>query len=134
MNLYEIHDDVPAGSLFWEETCYMAIWADDEKLAFQWYRKMYQKEVGHWIDVSEVKIAKREIEVEPAKEGTHEEVRGEVLRKLGWRVEGEQSCDGCGLHAMGLKEMKMCEECGHCSECGCTQGCENADGRMADKS
>lgn len=42
----------------------------------------------------------------------------EILRKLGWRCEGDLVCDSCELYEMdGL--VNVCDGCYRCTECGC---------------
>ncbi len=43
----------------------------------------------------------------------------EAQRLCGFREDGEQTCDSCGLAAMGMKQYRVCGECGQCAECGC---------------
>lgn len=41
------------------------------------------------------------------------------LRLVGWRVENELSCCGCGRAAMGIEEFGVCRATNMCKECGC---------------
>lgn len=46
-----------------------------------------------------------------------------VLRQMGWRCEGDNLCDSCGLAEMD-GDFPVCEECGQCNECGHDSECE----------
>jgi hypothetical protein len=41
-----------------------------------------------------------------------------ILRQLGFRCDGDIVCDSCGLASMD-ESFPVCEDCGHCAECGC---------------
>lgn len=41
-----------------------------------------------------------------------------TLRKVGWMVDGDESCITCGLYEMD-GDFKICDKCGNCEECGC---------------
>ena len=38
-------------------------------------------------------------------------------RVLGWREEGESTCEACDLAPNGIKEFELCDTCGCCREC-----------------
>lgn len=52
----------------------------------------------------------------------------EYLRSVGWRLEGEHSCESCGYHANGVEKFAVCRECALCKECGCEEGCKQSQG------
>lgn len=58
---------------------------------------------------------------EPTSPGTEDDP--EVLRQMGWRIEGERTCDTCGLAPMDLERYRVCSECHQCLECGHEEEC-----------
>lgn len=116
MNLYQIHDD-PRGVLLWDETTWMAVWADAPEDAFALYKAAYEGDP--LATIADVKIAVADTAASPEKAGPHEESRPWVLRLLGWHLDGESRCDVCGLASMGASEYRVCESCLVCRECGC---------------
>lgn len=122
MILFQIHDNAD-GNLDWEETTWQAVWADSEEEAFALYCKAHDYcELG----TADVVFSDRErlAAITPSRDEPHIECRPEVLRQLGWRVEGESTCDTCGLAAMDDERFRVCEECNQCLECGHDQDCE----------
>lgn len=41
-----------------------------------------------------------------------------TLRKMGWIMEGDATCDHCGLAEFG-EQWPVCETCQSCTDCGC---------------
>jgi len=58
----------------------------------------------------------------------------EYLRTMRWGIEGERSCDSCGLRAFGIEAWGVCRTSGQCKECGCGNDyetgkpCEHSEG------
>ena len=53
------------------------------------------------------------------------EFEPKVLREAGWQIDGESTCDSCGLAPMDMDEFAICGDCCQCPECGCE--CEDSD-------
>lgn len=119
MQLYAIHQ--PEGDFdtqYWD-----AIWANSPSEAVAFYSQRWKGECDpsatneefaeglHWEQV--------EASEPPVKDGVHSERRDNVLRRLGWHVESERSCDTCGLYPMDMDEYAVCPDCNQCTECGC---------------
>lgn len=54
--------------------------------------------------------------------GPHIENRDRVLREYGWRCEGDDVCEGCGLSTWDgdfplCADCDLCDDCGHAADC-----------------
>lgn len=130
MNLYVINDD--PNNDRWrvdpEDVVWLAIWASTEEEAAAIYRHNY--ECPDALGPDGLEIRQLDIPATPAKPTPHIEHREEVLRLANFREEGERTCDTCGLASMGLKQFRVCSECGQCPECGHCDDCgEKDDGK-----
>lgn len=48
-----------------------------------------------------------------------------TLREMGWKIEGDDTCCGCGLAEME-GEFPVCEDCDYCEDCGHDDECERS--------
>lgn len=118
MNLYQLHDD-PDNLAYADERCWLAVWANTPEGAEALYRRHSDSGAGpddpiHWEQSKAF--------VDPAKQEPHVERRPEALRDMGWREEGERSCESCGLYPLGEDRFAVCSDCYQCRECGCECG------------
>ena len=127
MKLFELHDDA-RGLLDWEERTWLAVWAHDAQEAARLYADAYTRRTD-----ADAPPASEDIRCEealplpegatpPAAPGVEDDAR--VHRRMGWRIEGERSCDTCGLAPMDLPQYRVCDECGQCPECWHAEDCE----------
>lgn len=49
-----------------------------------------------------------------------------IYREMGWSVECDEHCDGCGLATMD-GDFPLCDECDMCAECGHEDDCPNVN-------
>lgn len=108
-------DDDREGFNAWNE----AVWAWSEAEALQWAADNYAGECpsGQDSGIKIVSAVQQNAVLKPEQAGIHQERRMEALRQVGWKEEGERSCDQCGMYALGHPEFRVCDECGLCPEC-----------------
>ena len=118
MQLFELHDD-PNNYCNADERIWAAIWAESEEEAIRYFNQ--HCDINRtWKDKDEEGTHCKmipDLGCHPEHPGTHEEQRPRVLRKLGWKQDGEHSCNTCGLFAFGMEEYRVCDECSQCPEC-----------------
>lgn len=98
-----------------EDGFWCAVWADSPLDAAVMAQVEFAKEIGGvhamYVNSSHDLPGDR-----PPKPGVENDFA--VLRKVGWRMEGDASCDTCGLYELD-GEFPVCEGCGQCADCGC---------------
>lgn len=110
--LYEVWD--PGGDLA-EDSAWMAVWANGHGEALELCLRCCDP------NIKEADLCWRRSLVAgltPNSSLPHVERRYAVLRRLGWRCEGDSSCETCGLYEMD-GTAPVCGECHQCQECGC---------------
>lgn len=116
MNLYTITDAEDHDEMLQAWWC--AAWAASEQQAIKYANDNYGGDQYCFDAILRVVSEhKQGGKLSPSQDGTHYETREEVLRLAGWRYEGENECEGCGLHANGIDEHYVCGGCNLCPEC-----------------
>jgi len=72
---------------------------------------------GEWMDARIIRQPQHDRLVDWNKDDAYIIRDKPTLRKMGWRIEGDQVCDTCGLAEFD-GEYPVCEDSGQCSECG----------------
>jgi hypothetical protein len=111
--------------------CWLAVWAADaaEALACgmaEWARSAHEPECALQVMSS----SQGNGLASPTVRGAHVERRTSVHRQLGWRCDGDDVCDTCGLYEMDSEGYRVCEGCQQCRECGCM--CDEYDTKEGD--
>jgi len=110
------------------EACFANNQKEAKKLMWKWGRLNDECD-GEWIAANIERKPEFEKLLDESKTEAYMVRDPKVLRRMGWQIEGELSCDSCGLSPMDLDEYAVCEECCQCTECGCE--CEASDSEAA---
>lgn len=119
MKLYTVTDWDGDWDGDWCFSWFEAVWADSKESAIEWAVENYGGRANDDQVRNHVRVS-NESDVEnyrPTGPLPNREGRLVVLRQVGWKMEGEWSCEKCELHAMGMKEHYVCRDCCRCPSC-----------------
>lgn len=112
--LFAATDYVDGCGSYSEECWWIAVWAENEEQALKFAKEHYtESDEVESVSIQHVMECKEYVPDSWPKE----ECRCKVLREMGWRSEGETSCDHCGLYALDYKHWSVCDDCCRCPEC-----------------
>lgn len=78
---------------------------------------------GNWMSVRVVRKKEHDELFDKSKDQPYVVIDEKTLRLMGWRHEGDELCESCGLAEMG-DAFPICMECYQCVECGHNDSCK----------
>jgi len=106
-----------------EEFSYHAVcFAENSKQAktLMWnYSELRESCNGEYLDASSVRYKEGDQHLDKTKTEPYVVSDSKTLRNFNWRVDGDSSCDTCGLYEMD-GAFPVCEGCCQCNECKCS--------------